>query len=174
MPMARPSHDDLASAVTLVERLRRAGICQRCGHEEVTLHGVAPDVFGRPTLICVLRPNPTMVSSSGGGGSKKHWGGPGGCRSTALHVDCEPDLGYAVVGHSLYGEPLTSFQVFEMPWCSRCTSTGWNMRNYASTDLERELGRPPTAEEAWEAFGSNLRDRAIEDHKHYLRKRMQD
>jgi hypothetical protein len=167
-PPASPAQDHLEASIRLVERLERDGICQHCAHEHVQLHGIAPDVFGTPTLICVLRPNSTMVSSSGGGGSKKHWGSPGGCTSTKLYVQREEAFGYAEVGHVLYGKPLTSFQVFDLPWCARCASTAWNMYNYAHRGLEQDLGRPPTEDETRDALRTHLRKRANEDHQSYV------
>jgi hypothetical protein len=171
---AVPTQDDLAAAVALFERLSRVGICQHCGHSEVRLHGIAPDVFGHPTLICVLRPDPTMVSSSGGGGKKKHWGGPGGCTSTRVHVVYEDALGYTGVGHFLYGEPLTSFQVFEMAWCARCTSTAWDILSRTQVHLRNELGREPTAAEEREHLNDRLHQRVRGDHLRYVLDAMED
>jgi hypothetical protein len=39
------------------------------------------DVFGRPTILCLMRPDPVVVASFGGGSRAKHWGSPYGCQS---------------------------------------------------------------------------------------------
>ena len=51
------------------------------------------------------------------------------------------------VGHYLYGEPLTAFEVIDRDWCSRCAGTAHNIYYHWAEQLERRLGREPEPDE---------------------------
>lgn len=118
-----PDADDLDSAVTLVKNLRRQGMCGHCGIEDVSAHAIAMDIWGEPALLCVFRPDPSTVESSGGGGRKKHWGHPNGCQA----VKCSDVLAagdWVPSGTYSYGEPMTTHAAVETTWCAKCKPPG--------------------------------------------------
>jgi hypothetical protein len=136
-----PEEADIERVVALADGLVRDRICQWCGHAELRLHGVAPDVYGRPSLVCVLRPDPTCVSSYGGGGRAKHWGSRSGCQSVRGGAVHAPHDWALRAGYMLYGEPLDALDVFDRDWCSKCSGTAWNVWNHAERSLREKHGR---------------------------------
>jgi hypothetical protein len=93
-------------------------------------HFVAPDVFGKPAMYCVQRPDKSVVASSRGSGEKKHWGSIWGCQAVEPEFFTDRWDGE----HVYYGEGMVASDVRDRSWCSRCTGSADNI-----ADQHREL-----------------------------------
>ncbi|TFD65496.1 hypothetical protein [Cryobacterium sp. Hh38] len=158
-----PTVEDLAASVVLAESLTKTGHCQFCGNGTLSLHAILPDIYGESTVACVLRPNPSVVDSSGGTARTKHWGTTFACnavRRTPIH---RPNS-YLEVGVYLYGEPLTILEAIDRPWCSKCSGTAQNVR----INLSEALGGKLTAIGLRDALFDNEERRTHGDQIRYL------
>jgi len=142
-----PRLEDLHAAAALAEALQKRRSCGHCGAAALAFHAILTDVYGDPTLTCILRPDPAVVASFGGGGTKKHYGGPDGCRAVAGAATYRRESYFLESGYSLFGEPLTTLDAISMAWCSRCSDTAHNVREHQRRLLQEQLNREPTAEE---------------------------
>lgn len=140
-----PSEEDLQTAARLAERFIQLGECSHCGRSELAVHAIVPDVFGDSVIVCVCRPDPTIVNSSGLGGRKKHYGGPWGCRAVQGSEEYRRDSYLLRSGYFFYGQPMTVFQVINWDWCARCANTAHVIREHQREKLRDELGQEPTA-----------------------------
>jgi hypothetical protein len=151
-----PDADGLGAAMSLVEGLRRQGVCQHCGIGDVSAHAVAPNIWSEPMLLCVFRPDPSTVESSGGGGRRKHWGHPNGCSSVA-RADVLAEDDWVPFGTYLYGQPMTTYGALQTSWCARCTQAAWNKRANVLSRLREES---PTEPSAWDVRAAMIERRS--------------
>jgi hypothetical protein len=143
MRPSMPDAEDLRSAVTLVEDLRRQGMCGHCEIGEISAHAIALDVWGEPALLCIFRPDPSTVESSGGTGRKKHWGHPNGCPAVG-RSDVLAEGDWIPLGTYLYGVPMTTHAALQTTWCSKCTQAALNTRANVLSRLKNEATGEPS------------------------------
>lgn len=161
-----PDSAALGDAEALVDELRRQRMCQHCGVGDPAAHAVAPDIWGEVTLLCLFRPDPATVESSGGSGERKHWGHPNGCPAvTSQDVHASGD--WSSYGIYRYGTPMTTFKALESSWCSRCS----NAAHITLARVKGELQNQGQAESsAWDLRVAMIEDRRlIEERRWNLR-----
>lgn len=150
-----PDPAALDDAAALVDGLRRQRMCQHCGLEDPAAHAVAPDIWGESTLLCLFRPDPATVESSGGNGERKHWGHPNGCAAvTSQDVHASGD--WSSYGTYRYGTPMTTYRALESTWCSRCSNAAHITLSRVKSELQGQGDAEPSA---WDLHVAMIEDR---------------
>lgn len=152
-----PDPAALGDAAALVEELRRQRMCQHCSLGDPAVHAVAPDVWGEVKLLCLFRPDPATVESSGGNGARKHWGHPNGCAAVASQ-DVHASDDWSSYGTYRYGTPMTTYKALESTWCSRCSNAAHITLARVKGELQGQGGAEPSA---WDLHVAMIEDRRL-------------
>lgn len=134
--------DEHAAALELITDFVGSRFCSRCWRApRPETHYVALDVLGDPAIFCVQQPAYEVVDSGGGTGTKKHLGGPSGCRYAEPALVTGPIDGvgeYGIVAGFVYGEPLVADEAMLRMWCDRCATVAWRARESGATPYDLE------------------------------------